>query len=168
METSVYLHTHRTSCRGGWPRGFNFLNPNPHSRHLSYLFTSATLRKPIHTATKCSTKPIQYVTPHSRDRRGAASLRYRNRAMSGQKQYPVWFSCRRKSCPIQLEHSLSNCFALASLCNSSLLCVDSVETKMKLRLEVSVSSSLPGIKNCFITFGRIRRLCCRQVGNVDI
>ena len=111
-ELKQVVHTHRTSCRGGWPTGFDFLNPNPHSGHLSYLFT----------ATKCSIQPIQYVTPHFRDRRGAASPRYRNRAkitilMCGQKQYPVWFSCRRKSCPIYLEHSLSNCFPPASLCN---------------------------------------------------
>ena len=61
------VHTHRTSCRSGWLRGFDFLNPKPHSRHLSYLF------KPVHTATKCSTQPIRYATLHSRDRQGAGS-----------------------------------------------------------------------------------------------
>ena len=25
------VHTHRTSCRCGWPRGFGALNPSPHS-----------------------------------------------------------------------------------------------------------------------------------------
>ena len=46
--------------------------------------------------------PIRYVNLRFRDRRGADSLRYRNRAkitvlMCEQKPYPVWFSCRRKS-----------------------------------------------------------------------
>ena len=51
-------------------------------------------RQPVHTAPKCGIKPIQYVTLHFRDPRGAASLRYRNRAkvtvvMCEQKPYPV-------------------------------------------------------------------------------
>ena len=45
---------------------------------------------------------IRYLTLHFRDTRGAASLRYRNRAE--QKPYPVWFSRRRKSCPVLYEH----------------------------------------------------------------
>ena len=45
---------------------------------------------------------IQYVTLHLRDRRGAASLRHRNRGATTvfvceQKPYPVWFSWQRKS-----------------------------------------------------------------------
>ena len=57
--------------------------------------------------------PIRYVTLHCRDWRGAASLRYRNRAeitvlMCEQKPYPVWFSCRRCKCyPVKCEQSLS-------------------------------------------------------------
>ena len=47
-------------------------------------------------------KRIRYVKIHFQDRRGAASLRYRNRAkitvlMCEQKPYSVWFSGRRKS-----------------------------------------------------------------------
>ena len=46
--------------------------------------------------------PIPYVTRHSREQRGTASFRYRNRAeitvlMCEQRHYLVWFSCRRKS-----------------------------------------------------------------------
>ena len=46
--------------------------------------------------------PIRFLNLRFRDRRGADSLRYRNRAkitvlMCEQKPYPVWFSCRRKS-----------------------------------------------------------------------
>ena len=46
--------------------------------------------------------PVPYVTRHFRVQRGAASLRYRNRAeitvlMCEQRYYLVWFSCRRKS-----------------------------------------------------------------------
>ena len=46
--------------------------------------------------------PIRYVTLHSSDRRGVASLRYRNRAqitvlMCKQKPYLVWFPCQHKS-----------------------------------------------------------------------
>ena len=49
--------------------------------------------------------PLRYVTLHFRDRRGAALLRHRNRAattvfMCEQKPNPIWFSWRRKSCPI--------------------------------------------------------------------
>ena len=45
---------------------------------------------------------MRYVTLHFRDRRGTASLRYRNRAeitvhMSEHKSDMVWFSCRRKA-----------------------------------------------------------------------
>ena len=61
----------------------------------SYLFTSATVRIPVHTApTKCGTEPMPYMTPHFREQRRAASLgRYRNRAeitvsISEQKRYP--------------------------------------------------------------------------------
>ena len=40
-----------------------------------------------------------------RERRGAASLRYGNRAeftilVCGRRPYPVWFSCRRESYPV--------------------------------------------------------------------
>ena len=45
-----------------------------------YLFTSATGRIGVHTPPKYGTKPIRYVILHFRDRRGAASLRRRNRA----------------------------------------------------------------------------------------
>ena len=53
--------------------------------------------------------PIRYVTLHFRDRRSTASHRYRNRTeitaiLCQQKPYPVWFSCRRKSCPVLYEH----------------------------------------------------------------
>ena len=46
----------------------------------------------------------------SRDRRGAASVRYRDRAkitvlMCEQKHYPVWFSCQRKSYMVLCQHS---------------------------------------------------------------
>ena len=43
-------------------------------------FTSATGQIGIHTAPKYGTKPIRYVMLHFRYRRGAASLRHRNRA----------------------------------------------------------------------------------------
>ena len=50
-------------------------------------------------------KLIRYATLHLRDRRDAASLRCRNRSeiivlMCEQKPYQVWFSCRRKLCPV--------------------------------------------------------------------
>ena len=46
---------------------------------LSYLFTSAIARIPVYTTPKSGTEPIGYVKLHVRDRRGAASLSYRNR-----------------------------------------------------------------------------------------
>ena len=40
-------------------------------------------------------KAIRYVTIHFQDRRGAASVRYKNRAeillVNGRKSYPVWY-----------------------------------------------------------------------------
>ena len=58
--------------------------------------------------------PIRYVTLYFGDRRGAASLRYRNRAentilMCEQKPDPVRFSCRRKSYPLLCEHRVVCC-----------------------------------------------------------
>ena len=46
-----------------------------------------------------------------RYQRGAASLRYRNRAkitvlVCEQTPYQLWFSCRRKSCPVKCKRSL--------------------------------------------------------------
>ena len=35
-ELKQVVHTHRTSCRNGWPSGFGALNPSPHS----LIFTS--------------------------------------------------------------------------------------------------------------------------------
>ena len=68
-------------------------------------------RIPVHTAPKCGTEAFRYVTLHYRDWRGADSLRQRNRAeitilMCEQKPFSVWFSYRRKSYPVQCEHSL--------------------------------------------------------------
>ena len=61
---------------------------------LSYLFTSAIARIPVYTTPQSGTEPIGYVTPHVRDRRGAASLRYRNRAATTIvmcEQNPIWY-----------------------------------------------------------------------------
>ena len=89
------------------------LNPSPQSWILtsvsvdrsphSYLLTSAMVRLPVHTAKMCGTEPVRYVTLHLRDRRRAPLLRHRKRSeitvpMCEQRPYPVWFSCRRKSC----------------------------------------------------------------------
>ena len=51
-----------------------------------------------------------YVTFHFRDQGGAASFRYRNRAilMCEQKPYLVLFSCRRQSYTVLFEHSLTS------------------------------------------------------------
>ena len=50
------------------------------SSSRAYLSTSATVRISVHTALKSGTEPIRYMTLHFRDRRGEASLRYKNRA----------------------------------------------------------------------------------------
>ena len=50
------------------------------SSSRSYLSTSATVRISVHAALKSGTEPIRNMTLHFRDRRGEASLRYRNRA----------------------------------------------------------------------------------------
>ena len=101
-ELEQVIHTHRTSCRSGWPRGFVELNPgSPHAEYLPvsirsspllYLFTSATDRIPVRA--KCAL--------------GAASLCHRNRAeitvlVCGQKPYPLRFSCLRKSHAVERE-----------------------------------------------------------------
>ena len=105
LRAAQVVHTHQTSCRLSWPRGFGALNSSPHSwiftsvsvgsSPRSYLFTSATGRIGVHTAPKYGKKPI-------RDRRGAASPRHRSLTattvfMCEQNPYPVWFSWRRKS-----------------------------------------------------------------------
>ena len=89
LDRLEVVHAHRTSCRSGWPRGFGELNPRPHSSIFtsvsvdssprSHLFTSM-VQIQVQTAPKCCTEPLRYVTLHFRDRRGAASPRYRNRA----------------------------------------------------------------------------------------
>ena len=106
------VHTLRTSCQRGLPRGFDALNSKPHSLIFtslsvassphSYLFTSATGRIGVHTTPKYGKKPIRYVTLYFRDRLGAASLWHRNCSTTSvpvceQKSYTVWFSWRRKS-----------------------------------------------------------------------
>ena len=101
-ELEQVIHTHRTSCRSGWLRGFVELNPgSPHAEYLPvsirsspllYLFTSATDRIPVRA--KCAL--------------GAASLCHRNRAevpvlLCEQKPYPIRFSRLRKSHPVERE-----------------------------------------------------------------
>ena len=49
------------------------------------------------TAPKCGTEPIRYVRLHSRDRRGATSLFYRNRA-----EITVLIAEKQKPCPVNL------------------------------------------------------------------
>ena len=88
LRAAQVVHTHQTSCRLSWPRGFGALNSSPHSWIFTsvsvgssprcYLLTSATGRIGVHTAPKCDTKPFRYVTLHFRDRRSAASLRHRS------------------------------------------------------------------------------------------
>ena len=52
------------------------------------------VQKGVHTALKCDTEPIRYVTLHLRDRRGAASLRYRNRAKNTVNRSPIRYDFR--------------------------------------------------------------------------
>ena len=96
------ISTHRTSCRRGWPRGSSFLNPSPYSWILLLsqwipVLAPTYSRIPVHTAPKCGTEPIRYVTLHFRDRRGTVLLGYKNRSeitvlMCDQKPYALWFS----------------------------------------------------------------------------
>ena len=63
---------------------------------------------PVHEATKCGSDNLLF-----RDRRGAASLRYRNRAklavlICEQKPYWIWFSRLRKNYSVACRHSLTN------------------------------------------------------------
>ena len=116
----------------GWPWGFDELNSFPHfwtftsvsvaPSSRSYLFTSATDRIPVHIAPKCGTEPIRYVMLHFQDRRGAALLRYKNRTeitvhMCDKKPYPEWFSCVRKSYPMNLHRNLMAHISLLLLGN---------------------------------------------------
>ena len=84
-----------------------------------YLFTSSTDRVGVHTPPKYGIKPIQYVTLHFRDRRGAASLRHKNRAattvlVGKQKPCPVWFSWRRNF----IRYSVTTVVFLFVLCGN--------------------------------------------------
>ena len=102
-------HTHSSHTRVG-RRGYlgivwEGLSVSVGSSPRSYLFTSAKLRMVF--TPKYDTKAVRYVTL-LRDRRGAVSLRHRNRAeitvlVCEQKTYPVWLSWRRKSNPVWCE-----------------------------------------------------------------
>ena len=77
------MHTHRISCRGGWPRGFDALHCKLQVLSLEYLLPSQWVPglAPIYVFLP---RAEQMFTPQQtivlRDRRGAASLRYRNSA----------------------------------------------------------------------------------------
>ena len=83
----------------------------PRWNHRSYEWTEALSGMVFAPAQKLSNSivwtPIRYVTLQFRDRRGATSLCYRNRAeitvlyVCEQKPYPVWFSCWSKSYPVE-------------------------------------------------------------------
>ena len=66
-ELDQIAHTLQTSCRSGWPRG-SVLTPE-------YLLPPQWFQCSVHTTPKCDTEPIQYVTLHWWDRRGAVQLR---------------------------------------------------------------------------------------------
>ena len=81
-------HIHRTSYQRGREILVLTLNPNPHFSIFTsvlvgfssrpYLLTSATVRLPVNTPTMSDTNLSDHVMIHLQDRRGAASLRYRN------------------------------------------------------------------------------------------
>ena len=78
-----------------------FLNSTIHTQY-QITFRADTESYPVLSV---NTYPLCDSPLFSRDRRGAASLRYRNRAqitvfMCEQKPYPEWFSCRRKIYPV--------------------------------------------------------------------
>ena len=83
----------------------------PRWNHRSYVWTKALPGMVFTPAKKLSDSivwtPIRYVTLQFRDRRGAASPCYRNRAeitvlyVCEQKPYPIWFSCWCKSYPVE-------------------------------------------------------------------
>ena len=78
-----------------------FLNSTIHTEY-QITFRADTESYPVLSV---DTYPLCDSPLFSRDRRGAASLRYRNRAqftlfICEQKPYPVWFSCRRKIYPV--------------------------------------------------------------------
>ena len=121
QRAAQVVHTHRTSCWRGWPRGLGKHNSSPHSwiftsvsvgsSPRSYFFTSVTGRIGVYTSPKCGTKPLRYVTAHFRDQRRAVSLRHRNGAaqtvlMCEEKPHPVWSSRQRQRYPVWYDHSL--------------------------------------------------------------
>ena len=57
------------------PNPWIFTSVSVDFRPLFYLFTSTTVQIPVQTALKCGTEPLQYVTLHFRDQRGAAQPR---------------------------------------------------------------------------------------------
>ena len=118
--------------RSSWPWGFDALDPSTwiftsvseDSSPHSYLITSGRLcpstfshsTKVWHTTYPISDAPLLRSVE-----RGAASLRYRNRAeitalLCEQKHYPVWFSCWRKSIDYSVNIALdTSACILASL-----------------------------------------------------
>ena len=75
-ELEQVVHTHPTFCRSGWPRGFGTLNPSPHS----WICGLSQTVEP---------KPFRYATIQFQDRRGVASLLYRNQACRNRRSC-VW------------------------------------------------------------------------------
>ena len=106
IEPEQVVHTHWTSRRGSWPRGFDLipvLTPE-------YLLPSQWIPvlPPIYSLPLRSdcTKVWNRIYPT----RDAPFLGSGRRSlivlMCEQKSYPVWFSCGRKSNPVLCEHSL--------------------------------------------------------------
>jgi len=82
---------------------------NPHSWILTFVLVGSSSRPTysrirVHTAPKWGSESLRYVTRHFRDRRGAASFRYRNLAEIT--VLTVWFSSPRKSYPMIVNIAL--------------------------------------------------------------
>ena len=70
--------TSTTSCWSDWSFKFGEITESQSWVSVFFLSTSVTVLIPVHTAPKCGTEPIRYVTLRFRDWHGAAWLRYKN------------------------------------------------------------------------------------------
>ena len=104
------VHTHRTSCGRGWPRGFGALNSSPLSWNIHFRLGGFQSLERLHCPKAWhKTYPICNALLLRSARRTLASSqksRRNHRSYVWTEPYPVWFSYRRKSYSVKCEHSL--------------------------------------------------------------
>ena len=118
-EHQQLVHTLRTSCRSGWPRGFGEHEPSATVRR--YQFTRRQWQKPDDPFSAISSsaqlRPVTNITPFE-----ITVL------MCEQKPCPGWFSCWHKSYPLSGKVDSFVAYEIFSTGISRWFCSDSVKS----------------------------------------